>query len=110
MKPYRVKDFLPVLHLLTSKRVKNDVKCALLSCPELIDILSLTALNTLKGRVRITPQQKTRLRRYKREVKYLAKKNSSKSKKQKLIQKGGAPFLAALIGPAIAALSTLLFK
>ena len=102
------KDFLPVFQLLASKRVKNHVKCALVDCPELHHVLCLTALNTLKGRIKVTRSQRQRMLRYKQTLKKLATKSCTRKTKTKLIQKGGGPFLAALLGPAISALASLI--
>lgn len=108
MHPHKVKDFLPVLHLLTSCRVKNRVKTALLSCPELLDILNVTALNVLRGRYKISAKQLKAMRPYKRVIKILATKRHSRNKKHKLVvQKGGGPLLAALLIPVITALSKI---
>jgi hypothetical protein len=112
MAQQKVKSFLPVLSLLANKRVKNEVKCALLNCPELVEIISLLALNTLKGRVKISPLQKKRLRPYKKLLKTLATKNvSHKKKRQQLVQSGGS-FLATLIPSIIPAIGEIikLFK
>jgi len=103
----KLKDFLPVLKLLADPRVKNHVKCSLVECPELIQVLSLVALNILKGRVSITPSQKIRLKRYKRVLKKLATSTCCRKTKVKLVQKGGGPFLLSLIPAAISAISSL---
>jgi len=103
----KLKDFLPVLKLLVDPRVKNHVKCSLVECQELIRVLSLLALNTLKGRVPITPTQKRRMLRYKQTLKKLSTKTCSHNTKTRLVQKGGGPFLLSLIPAAISALTSL---
>ena len=106
----KLKDFLPVLKLLADPRVKNHVKCRLVECPELVQVLSLVALNTLKGRVPVTPTQKIRLKRYKRVLKKLATKTCCRKTKSKIVQKGGAPFLLALLPAAISAIASMFNK
>ena len=56
--------------------------------------------NLMKGNLRLSSKQKGKLRRYKQQLRFLAKPSSKSltSKKKYLIQKGGfLPFLAPLI-------------
>ena len=69
--------------------------------PELIQALCECAHNILQGNVRMTPLEKTRLRKYKSKLRLIACKNVSvKQKRLKLQQTGG--FLPALLAPLAA--------
>lgn len=110
-----VRDYLPVLGLLASKRVKPHVKKALLSCTNLQDVICSCALNILKGNIPLNATQKTRLKKYKKILLSLATKNCSRSKKIKHISKlqnGGffpilGPLLGAVAGPLIKGIAGL---
>lgn len=110
-----VRDYMPVLALLASKRVKPHVKKALLSCTNLQDVICSCALNILKGNIPLNAGQKTKLKRYKKILLSLASKNCSRSKKVKHISKlqsGGffpllAPLLGAVAGPLIQGIAGL---
>jgi hypothetical protein len=63
--------------------------------------------NTLKGNVRLSSQQKSRLARYKKVLRKLARRGENwKIKKRVLIQKGGAliPLLLPLLGGVLSSL------
>lgn len=103
----KVKDYLPVLHLLNSKKVKPNVKKALLHCPDLCEVIQLCALNVLRGRVPLSAAQKKKLRRHKKLMVKLASKRINKKKKQKIILQDGG-FLGGLLGPIIGTLAPLI--
>jgi hypothetical protein len=106
-----VKDYLPLLALLNSKRVKSSVKKTLLDCPKIQDILCLCSLNILKGRLPLTVSQKRALKKYKKILLTISKKNCSRKQKQKHLAKnqtGG--FLGAVLGPVLATLGGPIVK
>ena len=73
----------------------------------IVRTLCSCALNALKGGIALTAAQRLRLKRYKRDVLHLVNnKASHKSKKDRLLQKGG--FLSALLAPALAVIPQLL--
>lgn len=74
--------------------------------PDLIKAISECSLNVLKGNVHLTPAQKRRLCKYKRNLRLLAKKTTSTKEKKKIIQKGG--FLGALLKPVLSVLGGIL--
>ena len=66
----------------------------------LIHCLCECAHNVLKGNVPLTKAQKTKLARYKQDLRAIDKKTTSQKRKQKVLQKGG--FLPALLAPLLA--------
>lgn len=63
--------------------------------------------NTLKGNVKLNPKQKSRLSRYKKVLRRLARRGENwKVKKRVLLQKGGAiiPLLLPLLGGVLGSL------
>ena len=68
-----------------------------------IDCVSECAINILKGNVPLTNAQMSKLRPRKQDLRALSVK---KTKKRKIIQKGG--FLSALLAPALSVLAGLL--
>ena len=57
--------------------------------PDLIKSLSEICLNVLKGNVPLTAAQKSKLSRFKHDLRKLAQKNISLKKKKTILQKGG---------------------
>ena len=101
-----VRRALPLLKTLADAKPKLKKAIIKYASPDLVNAISEIVLNMLKGIIKLTPQQKQRLSRYKKEFRSLAKKNVSVNKKRKiLIQKGAGAGLAALIPIAIALLS-----
>lgn len=69
----------------------------------LIKALSEVALNVLNGAVRLTPLQKSKLKRFKKPMRDLTAAPESKlSAKRKIIQRGG--FVSTLLGFALPAI------
>ena len=101
-----VKRALPLLETLVDANPKLKKAIIKYASPDLVTDISEIALNMLKGIIKLTPQQKHRLSRYKKEFCSLAKKNVSVGKKRKLlVQKGGSALLAALIPLALSFLA-----
>lgn len=68
--------------------------------PDLIGCLCECAHNVLKGNVPLTKAQKTKLSRYKQDLRAVAKKQTSQKRKCTILQRGG--FLPALLAPLLA--------
>jgi hypothetical protein len=96
------------LRSLSRKDIKPRNRRSLLIDGEILNGVCECALNTLKGNVRLNKKQKKILTKYKKDLRLLANKRTSKNrKKQIIIQKGGS-FLPWLIAPAISLVSSLL--
>ncbi len=78
---------------------------------DLVHCLCECAHNVLKGNVRLTSAQKTKLARYKQGLRAIAKKTTSQKKKKNILQKGGflPALLAPLLAPVIAPLAAKVF-
>ena len=103
-----VKRALPLLKVLvdaTPKLKKAIIKHA---PTDLVTAISEIVLNLIKGVIKLTPHQKKRLSRYKKELLALAKKKVSLGKKRKiLVQKGGG-VVSILVPLALSLLSSKL--
>jgi len=104
----RVKKFLPVLRRIRKMgdKARRDYikKCN----REFIDCVSECAKNVIKGNVPMTGPQKANLRRRRKDVRALAIKKTSLTKKRRILQKGG--FLTALLPPVFSILSSMFLK
>ena len=101
-----VRRALPLLKTLVDANPKLKKAIIKYASPDLVMAISEIALNMLKGVIKLTPQQKQRLSRYKKEFRSLAKKNLSVNKKRKiLVQKGGGAGLAVLLPLALSLLA-----
>ena len=101
-----VRRALPLLQTLVAS--KPILRKAIIehASPDLINAISEIVWNTLKGVIKLTPQQKRRLSRHKEEFRSLVNKKLSVKKKRKILnQKGTGAGLAALIPLALAVLS-----
>ena len=100
-----VKRALPLLETLVNANPKLKKAIIQYASPDLVTAISEIALNMLKGIIKLTPQQKQRLSRYK-EFRSLAKKTLSVKKKRKiLVQKGTGAGLAVLLPIALSLLA-----
>lgn len=103
-----IKD-LPILRKLTKTRSKMKRKKILESCPlHVFDTISDISDNILKGNISLSAKQYKKLKPYKKIVRKLGKKTSSKNKKQIVIQNGGA--LPALLLPAVTILADIISR
>ena len=66
---------------------------------DLLKCLSECAYNILRGNVKLTAVQKTRLTKYKQKLRKVADRKTSLKQKQKIVQTGG--FLPALLAPLL---------
>jgi hypothetical protein len=73
---------------------------------EFVKCLCECAHNVLKGNVPLTPAQKQKLSRHKKNLRQLALKKTAVTKKKKILQSGG--FLGALLTPILSLLGGLL--
>ena len=78
-----VKRALPLLQTLVNANPKLKKAIIQYASPDLVTAISEIALNMLKGIIKLTPQQKQRLSRYKKEFRSLAKKTLSVRRKGK---------------------------
>jgi hypothetical protein len=100
----RVRDYLPVLALLASKKLKPHVKSTILDCAALQEVLCLCALNILKGRVSLSAAHKRNLKKYKKTLIAISSKHCNRKRRRVyLSQKGG--FLGALLAPLLTTLA-----
>ena len=85
----------------TSERREFIGRCE----PGFIDCLSECCKNVIKGNVSLKPNQLKRLCRYKKSLRLVSKKKTSRKARRKLLQSGG--FLPLLIGPLLGLASSL---
>ena len=91
-----VKRALPLLQALAEAKPKFKKAIIKNASPELLKAISEIVLNMLKGIIPLSPQQKQRLSRYKKEFRTLAKL---------LVQKGGGAALGILLPIALSILA-----
>lgn len=100
----------PYLHVLARGSPKQRQGIIHGASKDLINCLCEGAVNTLKGNVPFTRQQKQRFSKYRRQLRRLASRRvSQQSKKKILLQKGGS-LLSALLPPLIGVLGSVLFS
>jgi len=75
---------------------------------EFIDCVSECAKNVIKGNVPMTGAQKANLRRRRKDIRALAIKKTSLTKKRRILQNSG--FLTALLPPVLSILSSMFLK
>lgn len=100
-----VRDFLPLLAVLNSKKVKSHVKRSIMNCDQLTDVLCKCIKYLIEGKLgRLSPQQVRLLKKKKQMLKMLGCSRVSHARKKKIIQQGGIfPLLPLLIPGLIAA-------
>ena len=96
-------NLLRILHKSKPRVVKSVIKEA---PADLLRALCKCALNVLKGNVKLTSRQLSKLKRYKNGLRVLANKKTSNKKRRDVLQKGG--FLSALLTPVLGILGGLL--
>jgi hypothetical protein len=105
----RVIKYLPVLQVLQSHQIDKKTKQALLQSSQLIRVICECCLNILKGNVKLSKREKSRLKRHRLLLRRLAERKPLKSK-QNLLQHGGGAFLPLLLAPIISAITGALAK
>ena len=95
----KYKDLLSYLCSCTGSSQKEFIKN---SSKDFIRALCEVCLNTLQGRVPLTPAQKKKLARHKTSMRKLVKHKVGVEHKRKLLQKGG--FITSLLAPLIGSL------
>ncbi|KAJ8048839.1 hypothetical protein HOLleu_01313 [Holothuria leucospilota] len=99
----------PYLHVLARGSPKQRQGIIHGASKQLINCLCEGAVNTLKGNVPLSRQQKQRLSK-RRQLRQLASRRiSQQSKKKILLQKGGS-LLSALLPPLIGVLGSVQFS
>ncbi len=104
----RVKRHAGTLHVLakgsphTRKAILKHADTDLMKC------LCECAHNVIKGNIPISTHQKSRLKRYKEDLRSLSSNKGTLAHKRKIVQKGGflSALLAPLLAPIIAPLAT----
>ncbi len=69
--------------------------------PEIMKLLSECALNILRGSITLTKDEKTKLRKHRKELRQMATTRVSNRTKKKIVQKGG--MLQAILKPVLKA-------
>ena len=77
---------LKLLSRANQKMAQNILKSA---GDDLIKCICDCTLSVLKGNVRVSPKQKSKLKRHKKALRDLAKKKITLKRKRQIIQKGG---------------------
>jgi len=106
----RVQKYFPTLKAIARMNEKKKKQYLKTYDPELFRCFVECSQNVLKGNCKLSKLQLRKLRRYKKELRSLARSNNrtSAKSKQKILQRGG--FLQALLVPAVATLGGLLMK
>ena len=94
--------FLSVCDNKTCKQVIHS------SDKELVKCICECVLNVLQGNIPVSQKEKSKLQKYKSDLRSLAS-DKPLTEKKRIIQKGNG-FLPMLLGPVLAALGPLLFK
>ena len=95
----KYKDELRLLSRANPRMVKNIIKSA---DKDLLKSLCECCLNVLKGNIPLTIKQRKRLSKYKKQLRKLSMKKTSKKQKVSLLQTGG--FLGTLIPTVLSAI------
>lgn len=103
----RVRKHIHTLKVLSEGN--RDINNAILrsSKPDLIHSLSECCKNILEGNVPLSSRCKSRLSRYKKDLRRVADKQTSHKRKKQTLQKGGflplllAPLLSSVLAPAL---------
>ncbi len=99
----RVHKHAPYLHVLAKGSTKQRQGVIDGAGKDLVTCLCECALNVLNGNVSLTPAERNKLKRHKRELRALTTGRTSLKNKKKA-------FLGALLTPVLSALGGLLFK
>lgn len=71
---------------------------------ELIKCICECSLNILNGNVKLSDKQKKQLRKHKKVLRNLSSRKGGVKQKKKIVQRGGAAFLPALLAPILGGL------
>ena len=99
MVPPHVKKHLPLLEYLAKSNPKIQKAIVSESDPEVIDIICECANSVLKGGVPLSSTQSKKLKRYRKKLHELTKKNTSVKRKKKILS--GGFLLGSLLGSLI---------
>ena len=69
--------------------------------PEVINCICEVCFNVLQNRVPLSAKQKSKLSQYKSQLRELAKKSTSSTKRRNTLQKGGFGLISSLLGPIL---------
>lgn len=99
----RVSTHLQLLKALHTLKPKHRTALLKVCRDEEINCLCECIYNVLNGKVPLKDQDKSRLRKYKTILRKLISKGKNKSRKQIIVQKGGA-FLPIILGSVLSGL------
>ena len=102
----RMRRYIPLLKQINKLGDKTKRQFIKKCDREFLDCVSECAKNITKGNVPLTPDQLSRLRRQKNNIRALALKKTSTKKKKRILQKGG--LLGSILPPIISVLGSLL--
>ena len=105
-KVVHIKHYVPVFKTLKAARAKKRKEILKTADKGLINAIGESARNCLKGNVPLNRKQFTCLKKHRHSLRKIASKRTSLKTRKQLIQNGG--FLAALLGPVIKAVSSIL--
>ena len=95
-----LRKYSPHLHVLASSKPAQSRAILKAADSGLVKCICECALNIIKGNVPLSTTHKNRLRRYKKDLRFVAARGNPISKKKRVLQKGG--FLPALLAPLLA--------
>lgn len=96
----RVKRHAAMLKVLAKAKPATSKALMKEADKDLVYCLCECSHNILKGNVPLTKAQKTKLTRYKQDLRAVARKTTTQKRKRQILQKGG--FLPALLAPLLA--------
>ena len=107
----RLKKLAPTLQYLANCNQRTAKTIIREAPPPLVHCVSDICYNLLNGKVKLTPKEKKRLIRYKKHIRKVAKRATTKKTKKKIIQTGGflRAILAPLLGSVLAPLTQSIF-
>lgn len=106
-----IRKYAPHLKIMATSKPGVCAAMVKMGDPGLVRSLCECVINVLKGNVRLTPAQKKRLARYKKDLRFLAHRGKSIASKKRVLQKGG--FVTAIpqvLGAALPAVTSLAGK
>jgi predicted nucleic acid-binding protein len=100
-------EVLRALHKASPSMRKSMLKAA--DCG-LIHSICECVYNTIRGNVKLTPNQKTRLSRHKKLLRKIMHRGQSWKKRKKLINQKGGAFLPLILAPLLSGVLSNLFN
>jgi len=95
------------LHLLAAADANPKLVKTLLADKQVVKCVCEIALNVLRGRVDLTPDEKENLHKYRKLLYKLCNKDCTFARKRQALVQTGAGFLPALLIPALSFIASL---